>query len=555
MNTANSRRIEALLLLAALLAAPVAQAAPAASEDAGRRIYREGVLPSGEPLRARLGNGATLSGAAAACVVCHRRSGLGGGEGQNAVRPIAGRLLFEPAHPRGGPPAGSLFSPVETRPVYTRATLVRALREGVDPSGRKFDGLMPRFELGDREIAQLSAYLERLMPDAATGVTDDAIHFATAIAPDATPAQEEAMLAVLRAFIADKNGGTRQERRRRDIGRSVIGSEQMYRGYRHWQLHVWRLRGAPETWSAQLEREYRRQPVFALLSGVGNGDWLPVHEFCERNETPCLFPNANPPQRAGEDYSSFYFSRGPALEAGVLARHLSDAGLADSGQTVVQVYRDDAGGQASAQALRAALQRLGIDSVVDRPLGGEAKTEADWIRLLDADRPETLVLWLDDADLAEFPLRHEAPPWLSELYLSGSLVAQTGRFMQAEDWRDRVAIVYPFELQERIAPRMARLRAWLRARNVPQAEERIQANAFFAATIAGDALAHMDENYSQDYFIERVEHMTEQSLFPSVYPRLSLGPGQRFASRGGYVVGFAQDGTGRTTPLSDWIVP
>jgi len=79
---------------------------------------------------------------------------------------------------------------------------------------------------------------------------------------------------------------------------------------------------------------------------------------------------------------------------------------------------------------------------------------------------------------------------------------------------------------------MARMGAWLRARNVPPADERIQANTYFAATIAGDALAHMDENFSRDYFIERVEHMTEQSLFPSVYPRLSLGPGQRFASRG-----------------------
>ncbi len=552
MNTASSRRTEALLLFAALLAVQPAQAAPAAAEDAGRRIYREGVLPSGEPLRAELGNGATLSGKAAACVVCHRRSGLGGGEGRNTVRPIAGRLLFESAHDRGGPPTGSLFSPVEPRPVYTRATLARALREGVDPVGRKLDGLMPRFDLGDAEVVQLSAYLERLMPDAATGVSDEAIHFATVVTPDATPAQEGAMLAVLRAFFADKNGGTRQERRRREVGRSVIGSEQMYRGYRHWQLHVWRLRGAPATWAAQLERAYREQPVFALLSGIGNGDWLPVHEFCERNETPCLFPNAPAPQRAGEDYSSFYFSRGPALEAGVLARHLADAGQAGP---IVQVYRDDAVGQAAAQALRDGLQRLGIATVVDRPVGGEAKPEADWIRMLDADRPETLVMWLDDADLAEFPLRHDAPPWLSGLYLSGSRVAETGRFGLAESWRDRVAVVYPFELQERIAPRMARLRAWLRARNVPQAEERIQANAFFAATIAGDALAHMDENYSQDYFIERVEHMTEQSLFPSVYPRLSLGPGQRFASRGGYVMGFAQDGGGRMTPLGEWVVP
>jgi hypothetical protein len=98
------------------------------------------------------------------------------------------------------------------------------------------------------------------------------------------------------------------------------------------------------------------------------------------------------------------------------------------------------------------------------------------------------------------------------------------------------------------------MKAWMRARNVPLLDERIQAQAFFVATIAGDALSHMDENFSRDYFIERIERMTEQSLFPAVYPRLSLGPGQRFASRGGSVAGFARDGK-VLTPLGGWIVP
>src|SRR5574340_1194058 len=69
-------------------------AAVVASHLAGQSIYRDGLLLSGEPVRAVVQKGVVLSGAAAACVNCHRRSGLGGSEGQIPVRPIAGRLLF-----------------------------------------------------------------------------------------------------------------------------------------------------------------------------------------------------------------------------------------------------------------------------------------------------------------------------------------------------------------------------------------------------------------------------------------------------------------------------
>lgn len=48
--------------------------------------------------------------------------------------------------------------------------------------------------------------------------------------------------------------------------------------------------------------------------------------------------------------------------------------------------------------------------------------------------------------------------------------------------------------------------------------------------------------------------MTEQSLFHSVYPRLSLGPGQRYAAKGGYVTVYMLEGH-RAVLQSDWIVP
>ncbi|MBI5889601.1 MAG: ABC transporter substrate-binding protein [Nitrosomonadales bacterium] len=554
----NASGLPSVWLLLAMLAVPVANPARAVvAGDAGsegKRIYREGMLPSGQPLRGIVRNGAVLSGAAAACAGCHRRSGLGGGEGQNAVRPIAGRLLFASAQVLPGQrPVGPYGGAVETRPVYTLHTLARALREGVDPAGRKLDALMPRFELNDDDVRQLAAYLWQLAPNTAPGVTAGEIHFATVIAPGVAPAQQQAMLGVLQAFFDGKNGGTRQEQRRREVGRNVTGSEQMYRAYRKWQLHTWRLTGPPESWAAQLEDRYREQPVFALLSGAGTGDWQPVHEFCERNEIPCLFPSIGFSGLAHSGYATFYFSRGAELEAGVLAKHLADSGATGN---IVQVFRDEAAGRAPALALRAALRQHGEYAVADRPLpAGEPVSAAFWGRLLDTERPQTLILWLNDADLADFPLQRAAPPEMNSLYVSASLVAQTGRLQQADGWMDKLRIVDQSEPAPRRAQHLARMNVWLRARNIPLADERLQANAFFAASIAGDALAHMDENFSRDYFIERVEHMTEQSLFHSVYPRLSLGPGQRFASKGGYVTGFAQDGVRGTAQRGDWIVP
>jgi cytochrome c553 len=511
---------------------------------AGQRIYREGLLPSGKPLRGVVLNGVVLNGADAACVRCHRRSGLGSSEGQNTVRPIAGRLLFEPQ------PAPDSLRPVPSygnagaRPVYGRAALARALREGVDPAGHAINGLMPRYDLSDDEAAQLSAYLEQLEPDSAPGVTGTEIHFATIVAPGVSGTQEQAMLAVLQAFFSDMNADTRHEKRRR-----VIGSEQMYRVFRNWKLHTWKLDGPPETWKAQMEEHYRRQPVFALLSGISTGAWQPVHEFCERREIPCLFPNVDIPAVPENGYASFYFSRGAALEAEVVAKHLAGTG---QGGAIVQVFRDDAGGRALAEYLRAAARQRGLGAVIDRKLAaGQPVPEIFWTEMLDADHPATLVLWLSDADIGGLFARRDVPPALHGIYLSASLAAQPGNITQAEGWMEKIRVVSPLELEERRARHLARMKVWLLARNVPLLDERIQANTFFTVTLAGDALAHMVGNYSRDYFIERIEHMTEQSLFPSVYPRLSLGPGQRFASKGGYVTGFTRD----AAPTNDWIVP
>ena len=538
------------LLLTLEVSALAASDAVLPGSPVGQSLYRDGLRASGEPVRANVQKGVTLNGSDAACVKCHRRSGLGGSEGQNTVRPIAGRLLFsQPKVERAGrwttPASGAAV-----RPPYTRDSLARALREGIDPAGRPLDALMPRYDLSDEEIARLQVYLEGLSATAAPGVSDREIHFSTIITPDVSSDRRSALLDVMQGFFRDKNGGTRLETRRREVG-----NEPMHRAYRTWVLHVWELKGAPQTWGAQLAAYYRQQPVFAVIGGIGGGSWQPVHAFCEAVEVPCVFPDVDYPEVADTGYYPLYFSRGVTLEAEVLAKHLLETGPSGQSAAIVQVFRDHTLGRLPSQALRKALQDRGGEAVIDYPLPDAGRLPADFLsRQGGSERPSTLVLWLDSNDLAALDLAAVAPDGLQAIYVSASLSAMR-RPSLPENWQSRLHMVYPFDLPASREQRLTRMKAWLRARNIPLGDERTQANAFFAATVTGDAVSHLGENFSRDYFIERIEQMTGASLSPSIYPRLSLGPGQRFASKGGYIVRFTEETTGMPVPVSDWLIP
>lgn len=535
------RHAASLPVLLAVLLAGSAHATPPLV-DAGRALYEKGERAAGEAARAIGQNGVTMSGSAAACVNCHRRSGLGGSEGPSTIRPITGRQLFSPPPaPAWRPAAGAAV----TRSPYTLETFARAVREGVDADGRELDALMPRYSLEDEEIAQLHAYLDTLGAGPVPGVDARDIHFATIVGPGVDAATRRAMLDVFEATVRERNAGTRGEERRREIG-----TERMARAYRTWVLHVWELEGAPETWPRQLAAHYRKQPVFAVLGGTGRGSWAPVHGFCEEERIPCVFPDVDHPGADG--YYSLYFSKGVALEAEVLAQHLAEA--SDRGGRIVQVFRDDASGRLAAEALRAALQRRGIE-VLDQPAkpprGGHA---GFWRGLLAAAKPSTLVLWDDPATLAVGEKDEGPPTRLDAIYVSASLSGLRAPALP-ERWQGKLRMVSPFVLPGDRAQHLARMRAWLAARSMPLTAERAQANAFFAASVAGDVIAHMGENLTRDYFIERVEQMAGTPVFPSMYPHLSLGPGQRFASRGAYILGQPQGPEGPWVPVRNWTVP
>jgi hypothetical protein len=280
---------------------------------------------------------------------------------------------------------------------------------------------------------------------------------------------------------------------------------------------------------------------------LGTSSWGPIHEFSERFEIPSVFPQVDLPVLAGPNQYTFYFTRGVVQEAEVLAGFLREEGK--SGK-IVQVYRREEAALVAAAALRAALGASPGEALEDQVLEGPAD-EAYWRKVL-ATNPGALVLWLSPKDLeGAQALGGDAsiPVYLSFDLLGGK------RPTPALVAGGNVRLVYPSDLSPKRDARLLRSKLWLHGKGIPITDEAIQVNAQFAMTVVSDVVGHIMESFSRDFFVERVEHVVGQTPMPSLYPQVSLGPGQRFAAKGAAIVRLTEADKRFMAPVSEWIVP
>jgi len=523
-----------------------------AAPGAGEAIFRRGVLVSGAPLVAARTAVTGMQGADAACVNCHRRSGLGAKEGRSSIPPIAGRYLFRSRTASGEDAELPYVEGMRgEREPYTDATLARAIREGLDSEGRPLNYLMPNFDLNDADMAALIAYLKSMDRRRVPGVTDTVLHFATIITPDADPVKRRGVLEVMEKFFADRNARQMGSAPRMRASARTAKARSMFMVHRQWQLHVWELTGADTTWQEQLERHLAREPVFAVVSGLGGKNWAPVHAFCERAALPCLFPNVEaPPAEADRDFYSLYLSKGVLLEAELIARQVLEAGSGKEVKTLHQIYRAGDSGEAGAAALAAALAPRGV-TVAGHAVESGAAAAGITRALHEAAAADALVLWLRPADIAALG---EAPAKPQNVYLSG-LMGGLERAPLPPAWRERTQIAYPFDLAERRRVRVDFARGWFSIRRIAVVDERAQADTYLALGLVSETLNHMVDTFVRDYLIERIEDTLAHRIVTGYYPRLVLATGQRFASKGGYMVRFSEPQGTRVIASHEWLVP
>jgi len=547
---ARTSAVGALLLaVAAIAASPPGRPAAPVTNSNGEAIYRFGRLPSGLPLRGEREAGQYVEGADAACVNCHRRSGLGTSEGRSYIPPITGQFLFH-AKARS---AEELDLPyVEgargNRDPYTDDTLARVIRTGIAADGRSLSVLMPHYRLDDASMRSLISYLRQLTVTHVPGVGAGVLQFATIITPDVDPARRDGMLAVLNNYFDEKNASSRAVSPHLHSYRN-LGTD-MYHAARRWQLHVWQLTGPASTWEAQLQKDLADEPVFAVISGLGGKNWAPVHHFCEQAALPCLFPNVELPVVAESDFHSLYFSKGVLLEAALIGQQLRDPAGHAPIRRLVQIYRPDDIGGAAAKSLEVMAQTLGLQTA-RRVLPPGSDSAALTSALKDGKPSDALVLWLRPNDLAALSVM---PPHVAQVWMSGQMGTLENAPLPAA-WRAIAHMTYPYDLPEQRRIRVDYPMGWFRIRHIAVTDFQLQADTYLACGLMSETLNHMVDTFQRDYLIERIEQMLEHRVLTGYYPRLTLAPGQRFASKGGYVVHFAQPTGDKLVPDTNWIVP
>lgn len=527
---------------------------PERAQALGERMYREGILPSGEPMQSLVSGDVRVLGTSFACAGCHLRAGLGFWEGGVATLPINGAKLAQPRYvkfPNLSPEERKelrLQTP-PARPAYTDEALARVIRSGVDPSGRKLHPAMPRFDLKDADMAVLIHYLRGLSARLSPGADGDTVRFATVIAGDVAPADEQSMLVPLNNFVARHNQHSSGFANRMYLN---ISGQEMTGAYRKLSLSVWRLKGAPDTWARQLEAHLEETPVFALLGGLASGPWRPIHEFCERRMLPCLFPLTELPVVSSTDWYTQYFSKGYYQEGQAAARYLH--GLDDRPKTgqVLQVIQDTPEGRALADGFRDAWQELGEPTAQDVRLGPDAPLRPEMLRTGPAgDPPAAIMLWSGAGAFPAVEALADQADRPRHVFMSSRLL-QTNLTALPERARAFTWFTYPYR-DPKDEPNVSRYaNALLAGLSEHRPETRIATRTYTLLQVFQAALTEVDRNLYRDNLLDRIG-MQRDAVLPD-YLRLSFGPGQRYASKGCYIMQLGPGAEPQFLRQSDWVI-
>lgn len=285
-------RVLSLLLLPLLLGA-------APEEERGRRIYLEGVSPSGGEITAVIGGegGTEVPASALPCGGCHGRDGRGQAEG--GVSPSD--LTWESLTREG-------IRPGRRHPPYDERLLKRAIAMGIDPAGNPVNVAMPRYRMSQQDMADLISYIKKLGHESDPGVSAAAVRIGAVLPPPgplSSMSQAVRQALTARFAEADTAGGL--------WGRRI-------------ELHSLELSGPPQGWPAQVKDFLRKEEVFAVVGAFLAGADRELAGVFEEAEVPLIGPFTLHP---GEGRYVFHLSPGLEDQKQALTRFAKREGLED----------------------------------------------------------------------------------------------------------------------------------------------------------------------------------------------------------------------------------
>ena len=524
---------------------------PEETERLGERLYRQGILPSGEPVQSFVKGDLPVPGTAFSCESCHLRSGLGSVEGGVVTPATTGRILYQPLQPsyKGYKLSDKIYPLPLRRPAYTDETLAEAIRTGIDPAGRELNDVMPRYEMNGDDMTLLIGYLKGLSSQFSPGVGDNVIRFATIVTDDVPPAEANEMLVALETYVRNKNNQAKMFENPRyakslRMAEGMMPSKEL--ALRRLELSRWTLKGPAASWRGQLEEYYGKEPVFAILGGITKGDWSPVHQFCEDHRIPCLFPNTDFPVVSGDAWYTLYLSKGYYQEGEAAARYLNSLRSRLEGATIVQVVRESREGAALSRGFLETWRELG-----NAPPRTVTLKQGDPLPhpLTTSPGTRTVVVFWDGPDglpgLASLTAG-ENPP---EMVVASAGFLDKGIWSLKEEQRPLIYLTYPRRLFGKGRTQSAGMMGKI---NFSATTSKAANQTYAIIQVLTMALMEMRGNYHRDNFLDVIGMMPDQEV--PLFERLSFGPGQRYASKGCYIVQLSGGSAPELIQKSDWVI-
>lgn len=258
---------------------PLLLGAAPSPEERGRRIYREGISPSGGEIVAVMGPGVEVPAAAMPCSGCHGRDGRGRPEGGVTPSDLTWDSLTRPygvTHPSG-----------RKHPPYDERSLKKAIAVGLDPAGNSLHVSMPRFRMSHQDMADLLAYLRLLGREAQPGVATDMVRIGAILPPSTLAGMGTAVRTVLAARFEEAG--------------SLWG--------RRIEVRALELSGPPPGWPVQVRHFLQREEIFAVTGAFLAGADRELAEVFEDLEVPLVGPFSLHPAE-----NRYVFHLSPGLE-------------------------------------------------------------------------------------------------------------------------------------------------------------------------------------------------------------------------------------------------
>ncbi|MBK4997827.1 ABC transporter substrate-binding protein [Pseudomonas sp. S31] len=481
-----------------------------ANEQAGKRLYREGVSSSDVQLQARVGaSDMSVPATVLPCASCHGSDGRGRAEG--GVRPPS--LDWQ----RLAQGQGERQVNGRRYPAYTDSTLARAIQQGLDPSGKRLDPAMPRFDLTLADQRNLTAYLKRLADERDPGVEEGVLRLGTLL-PSQGPLAGAGQ--VVRAVLED--------------GLAQLNQQGGIHG-RRLQLVVLDPGDTPASAEQALHRLIQEQQAFALVAPVAPMLDTRLAAMLERTDVPLV---GSAPQGA---VSKQIFDPMPALSTQLLslaAYARTGLGLSPQGLRVVYAGAEQA---ALAEQVRQGLQVQGWSVAAVEAFNGQAIDSPGIVFLGHAQAFVELAATLQAAG---------REPYL--LAASSQVAGALGGL--AEQWSQRILLAYPYVPGDWTEQGLANLAAVQQRQGLDRRQAALQVNTLCALRVLTEALKQIGRDASRERLVAALEGLHD--IDTGLTPALGFGPGRRQGLAGAHVVSVSLPGPGFTSvtpyrPLPD----